>query len=135
MEFYSSLYILGSREGRQHEAGNKSEKPEPVHPQNPRKDGGNAYCERCFETERLHDKSGSEGRLLHDPLPQAEQSDAPFSCPGLSVSICMLTIQPIVHHDMSLFTKTLWPAISLLRELGIQLVVYTDDILVMASTS
>ena len=58
--------VHSPQEGQRHEASNKPQKPESIHPPAPLQDGEDAFSKGLAEGRRLDDKGGSESCLFHD---------------------------------------------------------------------
>uniref|UniRef100_A0A1X7TVH7 Reverse transcriptase domain-containing protein n=1 Tax=Amphimedon queenslandica TaxID=400682 RepID=A0A1X7TVH7_AMPQE len=120
------------QKGRRNETSDKPKESQQVCSPSPLQDGGTTHTQRPAQKERLDDQAGSDGRLLHDPHPKFQQTSATLSIQNRIYQFsCLpfgLSCAPWV------FTKTLKPALTVLRELGVRLVAYIDDILVLAET-
>ena len=92
-------------------------------------DGRHAEPEGSAEAERLDDKTRPKGCVLHHPntprppaVPVEEQSFQ-FTCLPFGLSSAPW-----------IFTKILKPVTALLREHGVRLIIYIDDILIMSES-
>ena len=118
--------VSGPQKRWGYEASHQSEEPQHLYPSPPFQDGGPPHIERSPEEVDLKDA------YIMIPIQQQdkgflrfsmESRDYQFSCLPFGLS-CALWV----------FTKTLKPVLTLLRELGVRLVAYIDDILVLAET-
>ena len=124
--------IPGTKEGWRPEARNKPKTLELLHRSRALQNGGHPHAERPPKRRRLASQSGSKGCIFHDsnrrvgpeisPIPLGQQVYQ-FNCLlfGLSCAPCV-------------FTKTLKPIAAQLRQLGVRLIIYIDDILIMAES-
>ena len=94
--------------------------------------GGGAYVERHSQARRLVSKNRPERCIFHDPSSSSGQEVPEISKSREDISIQVPTIR--LSSAPWVFTKTLRPVVTLLRELGLRMVVYIDDILVMAKS-
>ena len=117
------------QEGWRHETGNQLEEVEHLCSTPSLQDEGLTYTERPLEDRILDDQGRSEGHILHDPKHSSDRSALCFKVQSHHYQyICLpfgLSCAPWV------FTKTLKPALTQLRELGVTLVAYIDDVLVL----
>ena len=96
-------------------------------------DGGYITAERYPLERRLHDKAGSSRCLLDYSSGSKIKDLFKIFLEGRALSGHMSTIRPlsiskVVHQD------TLKPVIAFLRSLGIRLLIFLDDILIMADS-
>ena len=70
--------LSGPQKGRRHETSNKFKESQRVHCPSSLQDGRDSHPEGSPKKGRLDDKSGSEGRILHDPNPRNRQISSPF---------------------------------------------------------
>ena len=93
-------------------------------------DGGNLYPQKPTQRRRLACKDRLQGRLFLIPDKYRK-----FLCFQLKDNLYQFNCLPFgLASAPWVFTKTLKPIAALGRELGIRLVVYIDDILLMAET-
>ena len=108
--------ISSPKKGRRSEASHQSKSLKPVCPETTFQDRRDPQFTRDHETEQLDGQSGPEGCLLHNTNPQHSNST---SGSGLRDYIISSTGSPLVscrlHESL---TKTLKPAIALLRKMG-----------------
>ena len=95
-------------------------------------DGGHSHPERASGAGRLAGKDRPEGRILCN-------SDIPITSEIPAVSIPRETFRFTclsfgLYSAPWVFTKTLKPALAVLRQRGIQMIVYIDDILLIAES-
>uniref|UniRef100_A0A1X7UKF2 Reverse transcriptase domain-containing protein n=1 Tax=Amphimedon queenslandica TaxID=400682 RepID=A0A1X7UKF2_AMPQE len=115
-----------------HDASHYSEEPQQLYPSSSLQDGGPSQIERRPEKGRLDDQGGSEGWIFHDPHLTAGQTFLQFS---MERQDCQFSCVPFgLFCAPWVITKTLKPDLTLLRDLGVRLVAYIDNILVLAET-
>ena len=90
------------------------------------------YVERRSQARGLISKNRPEWCIFHDPSSSSGQEVPEISKSREDISIQVPTIR--LSSAPWVFTKTLRPVVTLLRELGLRMVVYIDDILVMAES-
>ena len=117
--------IPGTQKRRRAETSDKSQALKPVPPGRTLHDGRDTYPKGHCKARRLARESRPEGCLLHHPNPPIPQgvskvqTQYQFNCLPFGLSSA-----PWV------FTKTLKPVIALLREMGVRIIVYIDDVLI-----
>ena len=123
--------LLSPQEGQRHETSNQLEGVEHLCSTPSLQDGGPTHTERPPEDRRLDDQGRSEG--VHDPDTQLRQINPLLQVQSrhyqYTYQLFGLSCAPWV------FTKTLKPVLTLLRELAVRLVAYIDDVLVLAETA
>ena len=121
--------IYSPKEGRRMEANHKSEGLKPV-PQYPTfQDGEHLHALRYFERGRLYGKNRSQRCIFqHKNSPQSQE------IPEISMEGILVSVQSPIPFGLTaaprVFSKVMQEAVKRLREKGIQLVQYLDDILV-----
>ena len=113
-----------------HEASNKLKVCYQVRCSPTFQDGKNSYLKRPAEEKQLGDNSRPKVCLLHDPNSHLRQTRSVLLCqraplPQFTCLPFSLSCTPWV------FTKTLKPVTTMLRELRVRLVMYIDNILVV----
>ena len=90
------------------------------------------YGPRPAATRRLPDEGGLEGRLLrcHDTGGSPPSPAVPVRGPTLRVPVLPFGLVPAPR----VFTKVLKLVVATLRQMGIRLVIYIDDVLIMAES-
>ena len=78
----------------------------------------------------LDDKGRSERRLFFNPSPQPRQEIPEISLARQDVPVQLPTVWTVVGPVI--FTKATKPVVTILRTLGMRIIIYIDDILVMA---
>ena len=125
-------HVYGTKERRRSETSYQPKKTEQPCEVRALQDGEPSYSEVSYIEGRLDDKNRPEGCLLHGTVPVAHQfqhlllfkvnaKSFKFQC--LPFGLCTAT---------RVFMKVLKLAIELLRTLGIRLVIYMDNMLLMA---
>ena len=94
--------------------------------------GGGAYVERHSQARGLVSKNRSERCVFHDPSSSSGQDVPEISKSRENISIQVPTIWPI-QCTLALYQDPR-PVVTLLEELGLRMVVYIDDIVVMAES-
>ena len=126
-------YVPSSQEGWRSETSHKSETSKHTCEIRAFQDGGPTHSQGSPTEERLDGKGGPQGCLLHGSnSPQSRhlllfkmgKKSFQFNC--LPFGLCTT---PRV-----LFTKLLKLAVEIFRSMGIRLVIYMDDMLLMANT-
>ena len=92
-------------------------------------DGGYPHGKGPVETRGLACQGGFEGRLLCNPHTPNPLEVSQISSPQENVSLRVPTIRSVISPWV--FTKTVKPV---LREMGMRLVAYNDDILILAES-
>ena len=112
------------KEGRRDETSDKYETSQRVHCPSPLQNGGTTRIKRPVEKGRLDDQSRIERPTLQS---QSTLRTDRFSVWDLNINshACNSACQAL---------NTLKPVTTLLRELGVRLVIYIDDILVVAES-
>ena len=123
-------HIPGPQKGRSYETCHKPESTESVCGSPTLQVGGHAEHEGPAEAKRLDGQGGSERCLLYNPdTPRPPAT--PEVCGGeAELPIHLSTLRPV--SAPWIFTNILKPVAALLREHGVRLVIYIDDILIMA---
>ena len=129
--FYSSLFLVPKKDSGMRPVVNLKRLNEYIVPHH-------------FKMEGIH--TLRDLLRLNDWMTKVDLKDAYFMIPIHAPHRCLLRIRVREHHYQftclpfglscapRVFTKNLKPVITMLRELGIRLVIYIDDILVMAET-
>ena len=122
-------HVSYSQKGRENETGDKLEKFKPICGDTTFQNGRHTHCERPHPTERLDDKNRSEGCLFHHSSNETPPKFLSYGIENRQFQFtCGLSSAPWI------FTKTLKPVIARLRELGVRLVIYLNDIVVLGKT-
>jgi len=135
--FYSNMFIVPKKNGGQSsrsETCHQSETSERICEIRAFQNGGATHSQGSLVTARLDGQSGPERYLFHGPNSPPniatcfssgwrEGHTYQFKC--LPFGLCTAP---------RVFTKILKPSVEMLRSLGIRLVIYMDDMLLMASS-
>ena len=126
-------HVSYSQKRRENETCDKLEKFKSVCDDTTFQNGRHTHHERPHPTEQLDDKNRSEGCLFHHS--SSETPPKKFLRFAIENRHFQFTC---LHFGLSsapwVFTKTLKPVIARLRELGVRLVIYLNDILVLGKT-
>lgn len=118
--------VSGPQKGREGETSDKLEEVEPACPNLPFQDGRNTHCKRSHPTKRMDDENRSKRRLLGSP-----DISATSKIPKIGGQPKLSVYLPTIRTAPWIFTKILRPVAAKLRELGIRMVTYLDDILII----
>ena len=111
----------------------KPEKTKFICTDSPFQNGRYIYAERPPKNRRLDDQSGPEGRLLHGTHRMLHHRRLlRFKWQGQTFQFNCLPFG--LSSAPWVFTKTTRPVIATLRTLGLRIIIYIDDILIMAET-
>ena len=124
--------LSSAQEGRGSEARDKLEKAQRVCAYRALQDGRNPSIERSPKKRRLDDESGPEGCLLHGSDTQRGRDFLKFICRDKCYKFNYLPFD--LACAPWVFTKVLKPVAAQLRELGVRMIVYIDDMLIIAET-
>ena len=116
-------------EGWEEKASGKHTRTESVCRVSSIQDGGYITAERYPLERKLHDKAGSSRCLLDY---SSGSKIFKIFLEGHALSVHMFTIRPF--PSARLFTKTLKPVTAFLRSVGIRLLIFLDDILIMTDS-
>ena len=124
--------VSSTQERWQSETNHQSQMPEFICGVPTLQNGRYSDVQEPHETRGLVSESGSKGCLLLSPDPSGPLEIPVFHSRRENVSVHM----PPVRPDLSTLglTKTLKPIAALGREFGFRLVIYIDDILLMAES-
>ena len=111
------------------ETSNKFESTKRICSNTTFQDGKNPYLEGTSEAQRLASKTRSKRRLLYNSYPLKSQDVSPPR-ENLQVQLSPLGLS----SAQWVFTTTLKPVSALLQKLGVRMLVYIDDILVLAES-
>ena len=128
--FLSNLFLVTKKDGG---TGHQPKMPKFIRGVFTLQNGRHSNLQEPRETRGLVSESGSKGCLLLSPDPSGPlESTCMFHSRRENVSVHM----PPVRPDLSTLglTKTLKPIAALGREFGFRLVIYIDDILLMAES-
>ena len=129
--FYSTLFAVPKKGGSRLAACDQPEVTQLVPSADTSlQDGNNPELEGCSSSGRLYGETGPEGRLLDGACPPRRPQVPQIYVEGQSIRIHYTPIRAPFF-----FTKLLKPVVSFLRLRGIRLIVYLDDILIMASSA
>ena len=124
--------FLSTQVGRSDEASHQPQIPQFLDASTALQDGGDSYATRDCSAGRLVGQTGSEGCVLHSPdrsgtskVPRfvVDQVRYHFTCLPFGLSCAPWA-----------FTNFLKPVAALLRGLGVHLIVYIDDMLVIGKS-
>ena len=122
-------HFSSAEERRRSQAYYQSEKIKRVYTPQSLQDGGNPYAERPLATGGLHGENRPEGSLLCSPISGEDRKYLRFRWVKKTFQFNYLPFG--LSCAPWVFTKI---TVSVLRELGIRLIIYIDDILVMAKS-
>ena len=121
--------VSGAQKGRQAETCDKPEEAKPVSEDRALQDGRHSHAERPAKSRRLDGKDRPERCLLHETHCSGglkfkwKDQMYQFNCLPFGLSSA-----PWV------FTKNTWPVVAAQQEIGLRLIIYIDDIIVMVVT-
>ena len=113
------------------ETSNQPKEVEPVCTSEPFQDGRHSDSQRTGPAKRLANENRPKRCLFHDTNSQRTPEISQVQGGSSKLPVYLPTVQP-VKRSLGL-TKTLRPVAAKLREFGIRMVVYLDDILVIAN--
>ena len=125
--------LPGTQEKWSNETSDQPNTVEPMGVCRALQNGGNPYPEGSSESRGLVCEGEPEGCILHSshrsqppPIPEAHagQGEIPVHMPPFGLSCAPCT-----------FTKVMKPVIILLRSWGVRIIIYIDDMLILAETS
>ena len=123
--------ILCPNKGWRHEAYYKPKGPQHLRGDSPLQDGRYPHAEGYSKIRRLDDKSRPERCLLYDTDGIAPQTPTEISVAGANLPVQLPTIRAVVS-TMGLYHDHTASIVATLRSLGLRLIIYIDDILIMA---
>ena len=124
--------VSSPKEGRQEEACNQPQTTQPVGENRAFQNGKHSHAQRPAKHRRLDGQDRLEGSVLHGPYGQGGQRIPPLSVERKAYQFNCLPFG--LSSAPWVFTKTTRPVVAALRELGLRLIIYIDDILVVAET-
>ena len=131
--FYSALFLVPKTEGRMRPVIAKPESPQFLGSTSTFQDGRHPYAAGDSSGGRVVSQVGLKGRVFHSPNLPGPSKVSPF-CSGQN-SIPVYTCLPFgLSCAPWAFTKVLKPVVAFLRSLGIRLIIYIDDILVIGKS-
>ena len=95
-------------------------------------DGGHSHCEGLAGTGRLVNKSRPQGRVLCNSNTSSTSEIPPVQFQGKNYHFTCLPFG--LSSAPWVFTKILKPALSILWQMGVQLIAYIDSILIIAES-
>ena len=126
--------ILGSQKERENEASYKPEGPEPMGGDSTLQNGGPSYSPRSTKTRRLASQSGLEGCLFHCASASRSSKLPEVRSRGNNLPVHLPSIRTGMYAPW-VFTKIMKAMMTLLRSWGIRIIIYIDDILIMAKSA
>ena len=123
--------ISGPQKGWWVPPSSELEGPEQVHPRGALQDGRVPHGERSGETGRLVSKNRFERCLFPNPGTSLSPEVSPVYLEGKSVPVPVPSIRTLMYPRV--FTKVTKPVVAFLRERGIKLIIYLDDLLIISS--
>ena len=117
------------KEGRGTEASNKPQEPQHLCKDRTFQNGGSGYPFRPHPSTGLDDKNGSEGCLPSSSNPQGRPAPPAVSTEREDISVPVPSIQ--VNLSTAGFSKVMKPVVGTLRHMGIRLIIYLDNILIL----
>ena len=124
------LPFCNAQKGWEPQASDKSKTPKLFHPIRTLQNGVHTNVKRSFKERGLHGENRPQRRISDSPN-MAESPKVPkVSVEGFTSGIRMSPLR--LSKCPRVFTKLLKPVLSILRQRGIRLIVYLDDILLMA---
>ena len=127
--FVSTIFLVPKKDRGQRPVINLKSLNRFVHTEH-FKMGGNPCFERPAKSRRLDGKGRSKGRILYAPDPRRGQSIPQVLVQRPHIPVQVPTIRPGMHP----LGKTLKPIAAQLRQLGMRLIVYIDDLLILAES-
>ena len=125
-------HVYSSQERWRSETCHQSETSEQICEIRAFQNGGATHSQGSPETERLDGQGGPERCLFHGPNSPPTSQPAPLQVEGKDILFQLPSLQFCTAPRV--FTKILKPCVEMLRSLGIRLVIYMDDMLLMASS-
>ena len=124
--------VPGPKEGWRSETSDKAKRTELLYSDSTLQNGRNPYIEGLSQSGGLFSQCGSEGCVFRNPnqpvSPPVPEVQFQAKCYRFQCLPFGLSSAPRV------FTKTLKSALALLREMGVQLIAYIDNILILAES-
>lgn len=114
------------------EASNTPQEPQSVGGPTPLQNGVDSHPQGVAAEGRLFNKAGLEGCILVRPNPSESPTLPEIYLDGSVVAVQNPPLQP--KQRPRVFTKIIKPITSTLRKLGIRLILYLDDMLIMSPT-
>ena len=124
----SPVFVVPKKEGTNHQ----SESPKLLPQHSALQDGKYLYRQRYFERGRLYGQDRSQRHLFQCEDPSSPQEVLKFQWRGITYQYKALPFG--LATAPRVFSKIMQGAISHVREKGVRLVQYLDDILVIASS-
>ena len=124
--------LSGAQERRSNEPCDKLEKAKRVGNTLALQNGGHEYPKRTVEDKRLDGKDRPQGCILHHPDASHSPTFSKVYGKLTALPVYMPPIQPVLC-SMGL-TKVIKPISIFLRSMGVRMIVYIDDILVMGES-
>ena len=125
-------HVHSAQEGWGSETRHQPETPKQICEIRAFQNGGATHSQSSSEEKRLDGQSRPERCLFHGPNSPTILPFTPLQDGEKDVSIQLSSLWSL--HSPRVFTKILKPSVEMLRSLGIRMVIYMDDMLLMASS-
>lgn len=129
---FCEQFVCSTQEGWGKPSRDKSKTPHSISRIPTLQDGGHSHAQGSFKKRRLLGEIRPERRLPHGPSMESAPKVSLLPLERVSSGICLPPIWP--SNCTKGVTKLRKPVVVLLRQMGIHLIIYLDDILIMASS-
>ncbi|CAB4006993.1 Hypothetical predicted protein [Paramuricea clavata] len=126
------FYLCGAQEGWGESSGSKSKTTEPVSSLRAFQDGGHPHVKGSIKEGRFSRENRPQGCLPDSANLEEPPKISSVSLEGHRAGVCMPSFR--LATAPRVFTKLMKPVVGALRQRGIRLIIYLDDILIMAES-